>query len=171
MILVTTSLFMLALSVQIPTEIRQAGTQYSTTKTPNQPYGKKITQVSEMQCNIYDFKHDTRSLTCVLNGNDTNYEGNLTVEFTDKTTHNEYVFVEQTMLTRNGAEVLEYWGICSITIVNEPGKPIKGIQKVYFTLAQPTVEWTNPYPIPTTKQTCFWFFHKWCREVTVKENK
>ena len=145
------------------------GTEYSNTKTPNDQYGQKITQIKEMWCQISDiWQHDTRTVTCTLAGNDTFYTGTLTVVFSDTTTYSEYVTIEQSIIN----EVLEYWGVTAITLVNNPlGSAAKSIDRILFKANQPDVEWKNPYapapPAPDTAKNCHKFlWWKFCKPVT-----
>ena len=163
------------LSAQNPI-IRVPGTPYSDKNQSNSPYGQKITNIKEMWCQISDiWNHDTRVITCTTAGDDNNYNGTVSVIFDDNSVYSEFVNIEQSTINRNGAEQLEYWGVFAITIVNDPlGSNGKPINRVVLKLAQPDVEWKNPYaPAPpsggTHKECSKFLFWKHCKTVNNKK--
>lgn len=63
--------------------------------------------IAEMFCEIHQFNHDTRAVTCGLSGNQQRYSGVLTIRFTDTSYWPRTVTVEQPMV--NG--VMQPWGV------------------------------------------------------------
>lgn len=88
--------------------------------------------ISEMACEIWQFPHDTRSVTCGLTGNQPSYSGVLIVYFADKTAWSRTVFVEQPIYNGKMAS----WGIAVI-----PAYGTTAITKVEFSNGGPLASW------------------------------
>jgi len=91
--------------------------------------------VSEMICEVNDFLgKDTRTLSCGLSGNLNYYSGLLKIVFTDKTTTEKQVIVEQVI--NNG--VITPWGSAAMGIYN-----YKDIDHVEFIADGAKAIWEN----------------------------
>lgn len=88
--------------------------------------------ISEMACEIHQFSHDTRAVTCGLTGNQPSYSGVLVVSFADGTFWSRTVFVEQPIY--NGK--MAAWGIAVI-----PAYGSVAITQVTFSNGQPLAVW------------------------------
>lgn len=88
--------------------------------------------VADMLCEIYQFSHDTRSVTCGISANQTSYSGVLIVYFEDGSVWSRSVFVEQPMIAGRMAT----WGIAVV-----PAYGSTAVTKVEFANGQPLATW------------------------------
>lgn len=88
--------------------------------------------IADMLCEIVEWSHATRTVTCGLEGNQTSYSGVLIVHFTDRTVWSRTVFVEQPI--NNGK--METWGVAVIPVYGD-----KSIASVEFGNGGPLASW------------------------------
>jgi hypothetical protein len=80
------------------------------------------TSIAEMFCEVFQFNHQTRAVTCGLSGSSQRYAGTLTVNFTDTSYWFRNVVIEQPMV--HG--VMQPWGVAVVAAYST--MPIKNVE-------------------------------------------